>query len=233
MKVDPIRTRIFKEGDSIEDFVVEHVRALPEKAIIIITSKIVAIAEGRTVPLGSTKEKVTLIKQESDFAIKTKYVWLTVKDGMIMANAGIDESNADGKIILLPKDSFRSAAKIRKELMKRYGRKQLGVLITDSRTVPLRSGVMGIALGYAGLKGIRDYRGTSDIFGREFKMSRTDVADGLAASAVLVMGEGAERYPLALITDAPVEFSDVVHRRELIIPVEDDMYGPLFKRFRA
>ena len=63
-------------------------------------------------------QKVKLIKQESDFAIKTKLTWLTIKDGMVMSSAGIDESNAEGKLILLPKDSFQSAEFNRKELRK-------------------------------------------------------------------------------------------------------------------
>jgi F420-0:gamma-glutamyl ligase len=168
------------------------------------------------------------LQQESDVAIETKYVWLTLKDGMLMASAGIDESNANGKLILLPKDSYRAAHVLRKQLRQKWGVKNLGVLITDSRTMPLRAGVTGVALGYAGFRGIRDYRGTPDIFNRKFKFSRTDVADSLAAAAVLVMGEGAERYPLALIEAAPIDFCSVVDGKELCIDLKDDMYAPLF-----
>ena len=61
-------------------------------------------------------------------------------------------------------------------------------------------------------------------------MSRTDVADSLAAAAVLGMGEGAEQQPLALITQPEIEFSQNVRRSELYIPLEDDMYRPLFEK---
>jgi F420-0:gamma-glutamyl ligase len=178
------------------------------------------------------REKVKLIKQESDFAIKTKYVWLTIKDGMVMSSSGVDESNANGKIILLPKDSFYSANLIRKELQKIFDIKELGVLITDSRLFPLRAGVVGVALGYAGFKGIRNYIGKKDIFGRKLKMSQTDIADSLATSAVLCMGEGKEQQPLALIYDAPVEFINKVNKKELIINPREDIYQPLFERIK-
>ena len=85
-----------------------------------------------------------------------------------MANAGIDESNAMGKIILLPKNSFKSAEIIRKKLQNKFGVKNLGILITDSRLFPLRAGIVGVALGYAGFKGIKNYIGKKDIFGRIF-----------------------------------------------------------------
>ena len=232
MIVRPIKTRIFEEGESLFDFVVKYFKKLPEESVIVVTSKIVALSEKRTVIVKDNKTKEKLIKKESQFALSTKYVWLTIKDGMVMASAGIDESNANGKLILLPKDSFKLADLLRKKLLEKYKIKKLGVLITDSRTMPLRMGVSGVALGYAGFHGIRSYIGTQDIFGRDFKFSRTDVADSLATSAVLVMGEGNEQQPLAIIEKAPIEFCDKVDRKELHIDIKDDMYRPLFSKFK-
>lgn len=228
MIVQPIQTRVFQEGEDLFDFISCYVKKIPERSVIVVTSKIVALAERRTAVANNPKEKEKLIKSESDLAIPTKYVWLTVKDGMVMASAGIDESNAKGKLILLPRDSFQAASTLRKSFQKKYKVKRLGVLITDSRTMPLRAGVTGVALGYAGFRGVKDYRGKPDIFGRKFAFSRTDVADGLAAAAVLVMGEGSERFPLALIKNSPVEFCDRIQRNELRIDIQDDMYQPLF-----
>jgi len=147
-----------------------------------------------------------------------------------MASAGIDESNTDSKLILLPKDSFKTARSIRKKLQQKYNVKKLGVLITDSRTIPLRIGVTGVALGYAGFRGLRDYRGRPDIFGRKFKFSQTNVADSLATTAVFLMGEGNEQQPLAIIKKASIEFCDKINRKELHIDIQDDMYQPLFSR---
>ena len=231
MIVQPIKTLVFQEGDDLFAFITAYVKELTERAVIVVTSKIVALAEKRTAIIKNAKTKENLIRAESEFAIPTKYVWLTVKDGMVMASAGIDESNANGKLILLPKDSFKTARLLRNKLRQRYDVRNLGVLITDSRTVPLRAGVTGVAVGYAGFRGIKDYRDTPDIFGRKFEFSRTNMADGLAAAAVLVMGEGNERQPLAIIESAPVEFSDNVNRRELYIDIQEDMYRPLFSTF--
>ncbi|KKR42869.1 hypothetical protein A2356_00305 [Candidatus Nomurabacteria bacterium RIFOXYB1_FULL_39_16] len=233
MKITPIKTRIFREDENLLEFILQNVKRIPESSILVVTSKIVALSEGRVAEFKNTKEKIRqkirLIKKESDFALKTKYVWLTIKDGMVMANAGVDESNADGKIILLPKDSFQSADLIRKKLKKIFKLKKLGVLITDSRVFPLRAGTVGVALGYAGFKGVRDYRDTPDIFGRILKMSRTDVADSLATSAVLSMGEGKEQQPLALISDAPALFVDKIDKKELLIDPKEDLYLPIFR----
>jgi len=230
MKTRAIKTRLFAEGEIIERFIFEHIPKLKEGSILAVTSKIVALAESRT---ASPLEKERIILKESAWAMPTKYVWLTIKDGMFMAAAGIDESNAQGKIILLPKDSFRAAARLHKSLLKHYKIKCLGVLITDSRVLPLRAGVVGVALGYAGFSGIKDYRGSPDLFGRKLKMTRVDIADSLATSAVLLMGEGRERRPLAIIEDAPVEFRNRVNRQELIIPVADDLYLPLFGKITS
>ncbi len=230
MIVKSIKTRVFREREDLFSFVMRYLRKIPERTVIVVTSKIVSLAEGRTARIENKLTKEKLIKQESDWARETKYVWLTVKSGMIMASAGIDESNANGKLILLPKDSFKTARVLRRKLMRRYKVKCLGVLITDSRTMPLRAGVMGVALGYAGFRGVRDYRGRPDIFGRPFLFSRTNIADGLATAAVLLMGEGNEQQPLTTITDAPIVFCDRVRRKELCIDIKDDMYRPLFRK---
>lgn len=233
MIVTPIKTKIFKQDENIIFFIRKYIKKIREKSVLVITSKILALSEGRIVKVTAKNTKEKLIKSESDFAIKTKYAWLTIKDGQMMASAGIDESNADGALILLPKDSFVSAREIRAELMKIYKVKNLGVLITDSRTMPLRSGVTGSAIGYAGFKGIRDYVGKPDIFGRKFKFSKTNVADSLATSAVLCMGEGSERFPIALINEAPIEFtSKKIRKSETKIDIRADMYRPLFNKFK-
>ncbi|OGI68165.1 hypothetical protein A3A05_01135 [Candidatus Nomurabacteria bacterium RIFCSPLOWO2_01_FULL_41_12] len=240
MKIKTIKTRIFRENENLMEFILKYLKKIPKKnleqSILVITSKIVALSEGRTKEIDKSishdKMREKIIKAESEYMLRTKYTWLTIKDGMVMASAGIDESNADNKIVLLPKDSFQAAHLIRKKLVKEYKVKNLGILITDSRLLPLRAGIVGAAVGYAGFKGVRDYRGTPDIFRRILKLSRTDVADGLATAAVLCMGEGKERQPLALITNAPVEFVEKVNKKELYIDPREDLYQPLFARIK-
>lgn len=232
MIVQPLKTRLFKENENLFEFLRSHIKRIPEKSILVVTSKIVALSEGRVRDFKTHRDKEKIIKAESEWAMKTKYTWLTIKDGVVMASAGIDESNAHGKLILLPKNSYTSAKKILEFCIKTYRVKKLGVLITDSRLFPLRAGIVGLAVGYAGFKGIKDYRGKPDLFGRKLKVSQVDIADSLATAAVLTMGESNERQPLALIKNAPVEFTAKIKSRELIINPEEDIYAPLFRRVR-
>ncbi|HEV7424639.1 MAG TPA: coenzyme F420-0:L-glutamate ligase [Candidatus Paceibacterota bacterium] len=237
MQIKAIKTRIFHENEDLISFILKYIKKIPENSVLVVTSKILALSEGRTREYKNEKErkiqKIKFIKEESSFAVKTKIVWLTIKDGMMMADAGIDESNAKGKLILLPRNSFKSAEILRKKLIKKFHLKNLGILITDSRLMPLRAGVVGVALGYAGFTGVKDYRGQKDIFGRVFKMSQTNIADSLATTAVVCMGEGKEQQPLAIITGAPVSFNnEKINKKELIIDLDDDIYWPLFKKFK-
>ncbi|OGG49209.1 hypothetical protein A3C18_02210 [Candidatus Kaiserbacteria bacterium RIFCSPHIGHO2_02_FULL_54_11b] len=229
MKVKSAKTHIFKKNDDLVAFITHHVPKLKNGSVLAVTSKIVALAEGAVVQTPTTRAKEAIIRAESEWQLQAKYGKITLKDGLLMWNAGIDESNAKGNIILLPKDPFTNARKLRLWLRRHYKLKKLGVVITDSRVMPMRAGVVGVALGYAGFKGLRDYRGKKDIFGRRMKFTQTNIADSLATAAILTMGEGKEQQPLAIIEDAPVEFCDKVNRKELIIAPEDDMYRPLFK----
>jgi len=233
MHAQPIRTDIFKEGEDLAKFIGAHLPKLKDGIVLAVTSKIVALAEGRVAILKNRKEKEKLICAESEWQLKVlPEWWLTVSDGTVVVNAGLDDSNADGKTILLPKDSFKSADILRKKLKKTYKLKNLGIIITDSRTSALRKGVTGVALGYAGFKGVKDYRGDTDIFGRKLRVTQTNVADSLATVATVVMGEGNERHPLAIIEDAPVEYCDKVNRKELRISLKNDMYRSLFAQKR-
>ncbi|GAC1412092.1 MAG: putative folate metabolism gamma-glutamate ligase [Candidatus Doudnabacteria bacterium] len=229
MNIKPIKTKVFKPKQDLSDFVFGHIPKIKDGSVLVVTSKIVALAQGRIVENGPG-QKDKWVKKESDQFINTKWCYLTLKDGHWCPNAGIDESNAEGYLILWPKDSYRVAEQLRKTLLKRYKIKNLGVLITDSRIFPLRAGVTGVSLGYAGFAGLRNYIGLPDIFGRKLKMTQSNVSDALATAAVLVMGEGNERYPLAVIEKAPVQFKEKIKRTELKINPEDDLYLPLFKR---
>lgn len=230
MIITPIKTRIFSEGENLFSFVTSYFKTISEKSIIVVTSKIVSLAEKRTALIEDKNTREKLIYAESEKVISTKHTLLTIKDGTVMSSAGIDESNAGGKIILLPKNSYKSARFLRKQLQNKYHLKHVGVLITDSRMVPFRAGMAGLAIGYDGFSGIQDYRGSEDIFGRKLKVSVKNVADSLAAAAVLEMGEGSEQQPLAIIKNCKaVQFTDKICQKELFIDLKDDLYGPIFK----
>lgn len=209
---------------------------MKEKSVIAITSKIVAIGQGRCVKIGPGVDKDELIKKEADFYIDRsespkEYVVLTIKDNILIPSAGLDESNANGFYILWPKNPMQSAKEIHDFIKKEFGLKEFGVIITDSHCTPLRNGISGIGIAYYGFNPLRDYRGKKDIFGRELKMSQTNIVDSLAAAAVFEMGEGAEQTPIAIIKDVDnLEFGDYPKDNDLMkIDKDDDIYAPLIK----
>lgn len=238
MKVKAIKThRITKKDTDVLKILDQYIDKLEENSVVAITSKIVSITEGQ-IRLIDEADKDELIKQESEYFLPrsgNKYeVALSIKNNMLVAMAGIDESNGNGYYILWPKDAQKSANEIRKFLKKKFNLKNLGVIITDSRTVPLRWGVTGAAIAYSGFKPLKDYIGTPDLFGRKIEHTKLNIADALATSAALVMGESDESTPLSIITDVPmVEFIDSdptpEELGELKIKMEDDLYYLLLK----
>jgi putative folate metabolism gamma-glutamate ligase len=236
MRIHAIRTRAIHPGERLLDILGRYVRAMPESAILAVTSKIVALGEGRTVPK-DTAEKDTLIAREADLILspprRNPYgITLTIKRGTLIPTAGIDESNADGQYVLWPANPQRSANRIRAYLSRQFSKTRIGVIITDSTTRPLRRGTVGTCLAWSGFQALHDYVGTPDIFGAPLRVTQANVAEGLAAAAVLSMGEGAERTPLALITDVPfIAFTGTnPSKKELAaarIALAEDLYAPL------
>lgn len=232
MKVKAIKTRKFMPPqDNLWDLL-SSVKSLSENSILAVTSKVVAIGEGRCIPVSKFPDKDQLVTQEADKYLPRNLaphglVMHTIKNNTFVASAGIDESNGKNFYILWPKDPQKSAKKIWQFLIKKFKVKNLGVIIMDSRLVPLRRGVVGIAIGYFGFRPLRDYRGKKDLFGRKFEMETSNLPDSLATAAVLEMGEGAEQTPLAIISDIPyIKFSQLY--QSIKIPEKEDIFYPLF-----
>src|SRR5690242_10564622 len=119
MQIQPIKTRRFLVNESLSEFLIQSLPQLPERSIVFVTSKIVALAEGRLAAPKDAKEFARLIRAESTWSRKTRHAWLTLKDGRLLPNAGIDESNAFGHVVLLPRDAFKAATRIRHILQKK------------------------------------------------------------------------------------------------------------------
>ena len=232
MKITPVHTRIFKEKEDLPLFIFQHISKISEKSVLTVSSKLVALWKGLTLPYQNQEQKERLIQQESEAALKTPLAWLTIKSGMMMTNAGIDESNADGKLILLPKDCYACAAQLRAELQLKWGVKELGVIITDSMILPLRAGIIGAAVAYSGFRGVKDLRGKPDIYGRKLDVTLVDAADALAAACALTMGEADECCPVCIVEEGPVEFVDQTDPNEIKYPPQNDLYTPLLKAAR-
>lgn len=230
--ITPIKTDIFKKGDDLVEFIMKNTPSAfwQEEVVLTITSKIVSLAENRLVSKSEISKK-ELIQRESDYYLgEIGYgTQLTITHGLLIASAGIDESNSeDEHYIIYPEDPYKSATELRKALVKKTGLKNLGILLTDSRTSPLRMGVVGVALAYAGIEPIENKIGEKDLFGRPLAMTQVNLVDSLAASAVLTMGEAAEQCPLAMIQNAKVQFTENPNRAALDVSPERDMYRNLY-----
>lgn len=238
MQIRTIKThKITIRDTDIFKVLERYIKKLNEKSIVVVTSKIVAICEGRMVKIGNV-DKRKLLENESEYFLppeENKYnVSLAIKNNFLVAGAGIDESNGNGYYILWPSDPQKWANKIREYLVKKFGVKHVGVIITDSKTTPLRWGVTGACIAHSGFKLLKDYRGEPDIFGRHLIFTTQNIGEGLACAATLQMGEGDEQQPLAIIEDVPfVEFQTRNPTKEelqtLRINIEDDLYSSLLK----
>lgn len=236
MKVTALKTpKILAGQQSLLSILDTAFTQLSEGSIVVITSKIVAICQGRLVKVEEA-DKAKLVAQEAQYYLpptQSKYgITLTISDNLLIPTAGIDESNSSGHYILWPDNPQQVANEARAHLRKRFSISRLGVIITDSTTSPLRWGTRGISLAYSGISPLNNYIGKPDIFGSPLKVTKANIQDGLAAAAVLVMGEGDEQTPLALIEDvAFVEFREAdptpAEIKELHIDLADDLYGPL------
>lgn len=233
--VTALRTDLYRENQNLIDFIDRHVpkEDIHEGMILAITSKIVSLAEKRVVEK-STENKTDLIKKEAQYFLgKTAYnCHLTIHHGLLLPAAGIDESNCDGdKYILLPISPYDSAQKLHQDLSAKWKLKNLGILLTDSHTSPLRRGVTGIALAHWGFAAITDKKDSPDLFNRLITMTAINNVDALSSAAVWCMGETDESRPLAVISGADVQWTTSSSAKEVQISPEEDLYSPLLADF--
>jgi len=235
MQIIPLKTRAFlPPKDDIFTTLEKISKRLKEGDVLVVTSKIVSIGEGRCVKETNKEEKRKLIEQESESRPLSRLQdsMFSIKGNTIIASAGIDDSNGNGYFILWPKDPMRSAKKVWSFLRKKTGIKNLGVVISDSYCTPLRAGVMGVSIGFYGFHPVANHIGKKDIFGRVFTFSKSNIADSIATSAVCVMGETSEQFPLAIVRGAPnLVFTIRDTRKELLIDPKKDIYYPMLKPF--
>lgn len=239
MIVTGIKTELVRPGrHHLTSFLDANIKAVPENSVLAITSKVAAICEGRVVPIEDA-EKNDLAIQESDYYLPeymSKYAFtFTISHRTLIPSAGIDLSNGDGHYVLWPKEPQKTAAEVWHYLRKRFGLKNVGVVLTDSTARPLHYGTEGVGIAYCGFAPSNNYIGTPDLFGRTLEVSISNILDALSSAAVVVMGEGTEQTPLATIEDIPfVQFQDhEPTQAELdkffISHMEDDLFEPFLR----
>ena len=229
MEVLGIKTKLMKTGDDLVEMILAGLEnaglALEDGDVLVLAESAVATWEGRVVKLSDVvpgtlamklarkydkdPREMQLIIRESDHIMGgIPGVVLTIKDGFLYPNAGIDHSNApSGHVVLFPEDPQRSASIIKTKLNEIYNTK-IGIIIGDSRTHPLRLGCVGVALACEGLIPVEDARGQKDLYGKTLEITRKAVADNLTSAAQIVMGEGDEGIPAVIIRGAPVKLVD-------------------------
>lgn len=240
MYTEAFQTKLVLAGDSLFVVLREALPpTLPERSVLTVASKLPATCENRFVKkiTGSREEKHALVEKEAEYflpASASKYdVMLTIKKNWMFANAGIDESNANNQYVLWPEDPQQSAVDIWQWLRATYDLTEVGVILTDSRSMPLSWGVVGHAIGYAGIAPLYSYVDRPDLFGRPMRMEQINIIQALASVSSLVMGEGDECTPIGLLSDLPsqVSFSTLppsqAELSSLAISLEEDIYAPL------
>ncbi|MGA6923963.1 MAG: coenzyme F420-0:L-glutamate ligase, partial [Nitrososphaeraceae archaeon] len=221
----PIHSSIKRGKFDLFDSLVASGLKFKDDDIIVISSKFVSMSEGALLRLGEIKvskeaqiiatrykmdpkiAEITL--RESDYILGgIPGFLLSIRDGMIAPNAGIDKSNVPpGFVILYPNDAFKTAENLRSKFLLEY-RIRVGIVIADSRLMPTRIGTVGVAIACSGFEPVEDERGKKDLFGNVLRVTFRAVADGLAATGVAIMGEGSESIPAVVVRGFKVTPTD-------------------------
>jgi len=237
---------IINEGDDLAKIICEAADrqgvGVEDGDVIVIASKIVAKAEGRIVNLNDIQPSqfatrigelmnkdprlVELILRESNKIVKMKFRHLIVetRHGFVCANAGIDRSNVAGQkdvVSLLPENPDDSARKIRERIKEIKG-VNVAVIISDTFGRAWRAGHVNFAIGIAGMKPIKDYRGEQDMFGYTLRVTQMAIADELAAAAELAMGKN-DGIPVVIIRGYEYPKGEG-SSKDLIYPEEKDLF---------
>ena len=232
-------------GDDLAELIADALQKsdiqLDDHDVLVVAQKIVSKAEDRLVDLanivpseqaqrragetGKDPRLLELILRESVRVVRqTDSLIITETTfGAVMANSGVDQSNIEaGHALLLPEDPDHSAATLRQHLMQRFF-KTIGVVIADSMGRAWRQGIVGHAIGVAGVQALVDLRTSLDLFGRALRSTQIGLADEIAAAATMVMGQGAEGRPVVLVRGFG-GFDHPTNARELVRDKDRDLF---------
>jgi F420-0:gamma-glutamyl ligase len=233
----PIQTRrLDPPKDSLSDALASSALELRDGDVVVLSSKVVAIDEGRCV-LKSSTDKTALVQQEADCYIPKSYnkhgFELSIIHHALIASAGVDASNCGDYFTLLPQKPFLSAQHWHNALCEKFKIKNLGVIIADSHCIPMRCGVVDISIGFWGLRPLKDYRGTDDLFGQKMLVSQGNIVDALAAAAGAVMGQGQEQVPVVVARNWPnLDFDgETNYQDQFVIDPSEDIFNIMLDVF--
>ena len=255
MELFSISLPIIKKNDPLLDIIInsmkEQRKSLKDGDVVVISEKVVATSQGRVINLNDVKnisEKakdmakrydmderfVELIERESSIilgGLSNAHVILAKVNDLLIANAGIDQSNAGpDNVILLPKEPSKVANNYRNILKEEFKVENLGIIIADSRVQPLRKGTIGVAVATAGFEPIEDLIGKPDIFKRPLQITTRAIADDLTSAAQFLLNEADQQTPVVIIRGANIEFTETP-QLTTEISVEEDLYMNIFSSY--
>ncbi|MGY5878685.1 MAG: coenzyme F420-0:L-glutamate ligase [Candidatus Thorarchaeota archaeon] len=211
---------IVKEGDDLSELLLSTMKNMPIEFqngdVVIVSHSIVSIAEDSmyiisevtpsekarqiAVTQEHSEERIEIALREASEVIREEPILITkTHHGIITDFSGVDESNApDGKVIALPRNPDASAGRIHENISRDAGFK-IPVIITDTQGRPWRRGAVNLAIGVAGISPFVMNEGRKDIHGKVLRSSLVCIADEIAASTELVMGQADEKVPIAIV----------------------------------
>ncbi len=239
---------LINPGDDLAGMIVKQARVtglgIKNGDIIVIGQKAVSKSEGRLVDISTVRPSKRALVLARKARKKAGFVEIVLRDskkvarasrqalivttklGFTCLNGGVDKSNVEGERMyaLLPVNPDLSARKIRKRIQQLTGKK-IGLLITDTHSRPFRLGQVEETIGLAGLDPLVDYRGKRDLFGYQLRFKNVAIADELAAAAELVMGQGTEATPAAIIRGVGrAKFKERGRSSQLVVAAGQDLF---------
>lgn len=210
--------------------------------ILVISSKYLSISEGRIKKLDDVIPSQNAIQMAKKFHINPKMMELIIRESdeifgglygfvltsvhkILAPNAGIDKSNVPkDHVVLYPKHPYESIENLRNKFLINSGKK-IGIVLSDSRILPMRKGTVGVALACSGFEPVIDLKGTKDLFGNVLKYTSQNVADCLASIGTLVMGESDASTPVIILRGLKIKFTNKpISSESLAIESKFDIY---------
>jgi len=238
-----------KEGDALAPLILEALEAdgviIQARDVLVLAQKIVSKAEGRILDLKSVEPSQealdianrdgrdprlveAVLGESNEIVVASERALIAEhRSGAVCAHAGIDRSNLRGgedEVLLLPRDADASARKLHEEIKRATGM-FAPVLIADTQGRAFRRGVVGVAIGCAGLEPLVDLRGEKDRSGRVLEITILAHADEIAAAASLVMGQDKQGIPAVLIRGLTYHEGNAP-ARALYRAKEEDLFRP-------
>jgi coenzyme F420-0:L-glutamate ligase / coenzyme F420-1:gamma-L-glutamate ligase len=239
---------LLTKGDDLPAIIVARAEELGvgirNRDVLVVGQKAVSKAEGRIVDISQIQPShramriskktdkspgfVEIVLRDASRIVRADHraLIVTTKTGATCLNGGVDKSNVkgDSRYALLPKDPDASARQLMKRIALLTG-KRIGVIISDTRSRPFRLGQVEECIGVAGLGPLVDYRGSKDLFGYTLHFKNIAIADELASAAELVMGQGREAAPAAIIRGLKrVKFQNRASTRSLTVSQSEDLF---------